>query len=202
MAAPSVQPVIDLMRKNRAVYEEFCRSLSEDELRRPVPPDNKWTVMDFVIHNLTFDDLTTLWAESVMAGNTNAPAGPDGQPFDVDAWNQERVEGWRGKSLDVVFAASVAERAKFEETLSRLTDEDMGQIVDFPGDNKRDPARVQFGLFLHGLARHDPIHVADMLKALPERADDPELKSWLDDRMVEWYQQAMAGEARRVKSKE
>ena len=29
-----------------------------------------------------------------------------------------------------------------------------------------------------GLARHDPIHVADMIKALPERGEDPDIKAW------------------------
>ena len=197
MAAPSVQPVIDALRKNRALFEKFCRSLSEEELRRPVPPDNKWTVKDFIIHNLSFDDLTTRWVESVVAGNTAAPAGPDGKAFDVDAWNAERVAQWRGKTLAEIFAASVPERARFEEALAKMTDEDKQHVVDFPGDNKRDPAKVPFGLFLQGLTRHDPIHVADMLKALPERADDPGLKAWLDDRMVEWYQQAMSGPAKR-----
>jgi hypothetical protein len=197
MAAPSVQPVIDALRKNRALFETFCRSLSEEQLSRPVPPDYKWTVNDFIIHNLTFDDLTTAWVESVVAGNTSAPAAPDGSPFDVDARNEERVGQWRGKPLSEALAASVDEREKFFVALGTMADEDMQQIVEFPGDNKRDPAKVGFGLFLHGLARHDPIHVADMLKALPERADDPELKAWLDDRMVEWYQQAMSGPAKR-----
>ena len=52
-------------------------------------------------------------------------------------------------------------------------------------------------LFLFGLARHDNIHAADMLKALPERADDPELKAWLDDPAVKWYQDAMSGPPKR-----
>ena len=51
-------------------------------------------------------------------------------------------------------------------------------------------------LFLQGWARHDPIHVADMIKALPERAEDPQLKEWLDDSVVKWYQQTMGGPAR------
>ena len=48
---------------------------------------------------------------------------------------------------------------------------------------------------MSGLARHDPIHVADMVKALPERAEEPEIKAWLDDTVVKWYQRAMAGPA-------
>ena len=51
-------------------------------------------------------------------------------------------------------------------------------------DGVHDPAQVQFKLFLMGLARHDPIHVADMLKALPERAArsaQPTTMSWWPD---------------------
>jgi hypothetical protein len=196
MTTPAT-PIIEGLRTNRVRFEAFCRSLEAEELERPVPPDNRWTVQDFIIHSLTFDDLTTQWVESVVAGDGNPPAGPDGAPFNVDAWNDERVAAWRGKSLDELFAASVPERARFEEALGRLTDEDMRKVVGFPGDNKRDPAQVPFGLFLNGLVRHDPIHAADMLKALPERAGDPELQTWLDDRMVAWYQQAMSGPPRR-----
>jgi hypothetical protein len=197
MDAPA-QSVIDGMRSNRERFEAFCRSLSEEELQRPVPPDNAWTVKDFIIHLLAFDDLTSDWVEQVMAGNMSGPsATANGGKFDIDDWNNKRVVEWRGKTLDEMFAASAPERARFESALARLTEEQMRSIVDFPGDNKRDPGQIPFGLFLHGLVRHDPIHVADMLKALPERADDPGLKAWLDDRMVEWYQQAMSGPAKR-----
>jgi hypothetical protein len=192
------QPVIDGLRRNRETFEAFCRSLSDEELARPVPPDERWTVKDFIIHNLTFDALTTQWAERVASGQASPPETmDDGRPFDVDVWNDERVREFRPKSLDELFAASIPERRRFEEALAHLTDEDLQRVVDFPGDNKRDPARVPFGLFLHGLVRHDPIHAVDMLKALPERAEDPELRAWVDDRMVEWYQQAMSGPARR-----
>jgi hypothetical protein len=35
------------------------------------------------------------------------------------------------------------------------------------------------GQFLPGWTRHDATHVADMLKALPERRNDPEIVAWL-----------------------
>jgi hypothetical protein len=34
-----------------------------------------------------------------------------------------------------------------------------------------------------------------MLKALPERADDPAIREWLNHPAVTWYQNAMAGPA-------
>jgi hypothetical protein len=36
-----------------------------------------------------------------------------------------------------------------------------------------------------------------MVKALPERAEDPALKAWLNDTVVQWYQSTMAGPAKR-----
>jgi hypothetical protein len=50
---------------------------------------------------------------------------------------------------------------------------------------------------LNGLTRHDPIHVADMVKALPERAADPAIQAWTNDSVVQWYQTTMAGPATR-----
>jgi Mycothiol maleylpyruvate isomerase N-terminal domain len=198
MTAPSVVPVIETMQKNRERFVEFCRSLSEEELSRPVPPDNKWTVKDFIIHLATFEDLTTDWVEALVAGNATAPSQmEDGSKFDIDVWNNQRVAEWHDRSLDDILAQSVPDREHFVAALEKLTDEHTSTQIDFPGDNKRDPASVPFGLFLHGLARHDPVHVADIVKALPERANDPDIQEWIDDRMVQWYQQAMSGPAKR-----
>ena len=47
-------------------------------------------------------------------------------------------------------------------------------------------------LFLVGWAQHDPIHVADMIRALPELADDPDIKRWIDNRFVAGYQAVMS----------
>jgi hypothetical protein len=197
MDASPTQPIIDGLRKNRETFEAFCRSLSDEDLARPVPPDNKWTVKDFIIHNLTFDDLTTDWIERAAEGDVSAPAGVAGKPFDMDVWNNRRVEERRSLSIEELLERSGPERRAFEDALATLTDEQMKTVIAFPGDNKRDPAQVPLGLFLHGLVRHDPIHVVDILKALPERADDPDLAAWVDDRMVGWYQKAMAGPAKR-----
>ena len=197
MAAPA-QSVIDGLRANRERFEAFCNSLSQEELETLVPPDNAWTVKDFIIHLVAFDDLTAEWAENIMAGDLTGPSlNLDGSPYDMDAWNNQRVAEWRGQPLAAIFEACRPERERFIATLGKLSEEDMKQVVAFPGDNKRDPAPVPFGLFLQGLVSHDPVHVADIVKALPTRLEDPELVAWLDDRMVHWYQQAMAGPAKR-----
>ena len=61
---------------------------------------------------------------------------------------------------------------------------------------KREAVKLPLKLWLMGWAQHDPIHVADMLKALPERADDPALRAWIDNPFVAGYQKAMSGPAR------
>lgn len=197
MPSETVQRLVETFQTNRERFETFCRSLSEEELARPVP-DSSWQVKDFVSHLATLDTEIARWFEAVMAGDTSGPGqNPDGSKFDVDAWNEEAIQERKGWTLDQIFAEAAPNREKMLETLARMTDEDIEQTVHFSGDNKREPADVQFKLFLLGLAQHDPIHVADMVKALPERAEDDDLKAWLDNRAVQWYQTTMAGPARR-----
>lgn len=99
--------------------------------------------------------------------------------------------------MDEILDEAAANRKRFESALRLLEDEHLESLVQFSGDNKRDPAQVPLKQFLSGLCRHDPIHVADMLKALPERAGDPDLRAWLDDPTVKWYQDVMSGPPRR-----
>ena len=184
-------------RTNRTRFEEFCRSLSEEELERPVP-GSTWQVKDFVSHLGTLDTLLTRQFRSFASGNPETLGqNANGTPFDLDRWNDAEVEKRRGWTLEQMLEEASENRKAFLEALSRLTDEQIEQTMRFTGDNKRDPADIPFKLLLYGLARHDPIHVADMVKALPERAGDPELQAWLDHPAVTWYQNAMAGPAKR-----
>jgi uncharacterized damage-inducible protein DinB len=193
MASETIERLVQQFRTNRTRFQAFCMSLSDEELERPVP-DSTYRVKDFASHLATLDTELTRWFEAIREGKTNAPTqSADGSPFNVDKWNDAMVAERRDWSLDQIFDEAEANRKQLLEALQELDDEKIEQIVHFPGDNKRSPADVPFKLFLAGLARHDPIHVADMLKALPEHADDPELQAWLDDPAVKWYQDAMAG---------
>jgi len=197
MASESIERLAEKFRANRDRFEAFCRSLSGEELERPVP-NSTWRVKDFVTHLGTLDSLLTRQFRSFAAGTPETIGqNVDGTPFDIDRWNDAEVEKRRGWTLEQILDEASENRKVFLEALSRLTDEQIEQTMHFTGDNKRDPADIPFKLFLYGLARHDPIHVADMVKALPERARDPELRAWLDDPAVTWYQNAMAGPANR-----
>jgi uncharacterized damage-inducible protein DinB len=197
MPSETIDRITQQFRANRDRFEAFCRSLSDEELARPVP-GSTWTVKDFVSHLATLDTELIRWFEAVREGTTDEPArSADGSPFDVDKWNNGVVAERSAWSLDQIFEEATRNRKRLLAALHTLDDAKIEQTVRFPGDNKRPPADIPFKLFLFGLARHDNIHAADMLKALPERVEDPDLKAWLDDPAVKWYQDAMSGPPKR-----
>ncbi len=196
MKSSSVQHAADTMHKHRQQFEEFCRSLSEEDLDRLVP-DSTWTVKDFIIHLAQLDEEIVRWMTALQEGRTEmANTNPDGGKFDIDAYNDAQIARRHDWPLDKILAEGEANRARLTAVMAELEDEQIERTVHFTGDNKRPAADVQFKLFLAGLARHDPIHVADMIKALPERASDPVIIAWLDDGAVKWYQNAMSGPPR------
>jgi len=193
MPSETIERLAQQFRSNRERFEAFCRSLTDEELERPVP-NSTYRVKDFASHLATLDPELVRWFEGVREGRSDEPSrSADGSPFDVDTFNDALVAERRGWSLDQIFEEAAGNRKQLLSALEALDDEAIERTVHFPGDNKRPPADVPFKLFLFGLTRHDNIHAADMLKALPERLDDQELKVWLDDPAVKWYQNAMAG---------
>ncbi len=197
MTSESILAMIDRFKDNRERFIAFCRSLSDEELIRPVP-GSTYRVLDFVGHLATLDPVLARQFDSAAGGHIEELGrNNDGSPFDIDAYNDAEVAARRDWSLDQMLEEAATNRATFLASLAKLEDEHIDNVVHFTGDNKRDPADVPFKIFLQGLTRHDPIHVADMVKALPERAEDPELKAWLNDTVVQWYQTTMAGPPKR-----
>jgi len=196
-SSDTVAGIIGSIRDHRAKFERFCRSLGEEELARPVP-DSTWIVKDFVSHLATLDPEMVRSFEAAAAGRPEeAGRNADGSPFDLDGFNDAQVAERRGWPLERILAEAADNRAALIETLEGFTNEDISQLLHFQGDAKRSPAQLPLKVFLMGWSLHDPIHVADMLKALPERAGDPELAAWLSHPVIQGYQQAMAGPARR-----
>ena len=196
MGTERMQKTIKTTRDERRRFEAFCRSLSEEELERPVP-DSTWIVRDFISHLGTLDTELTRWFEGVANGVPDAiERNADGRPFERDNWNDSRVAERREWTLDKIFDEAAANRERLIVTLEKLTDEQTDSVAHFLGDSKRPPTDVPLRYFLAGWAQHDGIHVADMLKALPERAADPEMQAWMDNPAVIWYQKTMAAPAR------
>ena len=175
--APRMLPIVDRLKGERAGLERFARSLSDEELSRVVP-GGTWTVKDFIVHVATLDAAYIGWF-TALAGDTD-PGNHRGSPgFDVDRFNEAAVTERRGRSVDDVLHEAAILRGRLIAVMERFSDEKLDSTVRFGGDRKRPPVDLPLGQFLPGWACHDAIHVADMLKALPERRTDPEIVAWL-----------------------
>jgi Mycothiol maleylpyruvate isomerase N-terminal domain len=199
MTSETITKLIGYFESNRERFIEFCRSLSDEQLQRPVP-NSTYTVKDFVSHLGTLDPLLAEQFDALASGN-NEPlgrrVGADGQPFDIDKYNDAVVAERHDWSLDAILDEAAKNREVFLASLAKLEDAQIEQTMRFTGDNKRPAADIPYKLFLSGLTRHDPIHVADMVKALPERGEDSAIKEWINDTVVQWYQTTMSGPPKR-----
>ncbi len=188
MSSPAVLQVIDELDRHRARFEAFCRSLSAEELVRPVP-SSSWQVRDFIAHLATIDVPVAEMFRAMHAGEDTGLRTGDGEKFDVDGWNDRQVIERRALDLEAVLAEAAQTRADLKERLAAITDEDLARTLKFAGDSKRPAAEIPFGAYLRGWCKHDPMHAMDMSRALPER--QAELAPWFDDPMIQGYQKAM-----------
>ena len=198
MPSETVRMVIDNIKAHRVRFEKFCRSLSEEELMRPVP-NSTWLVKDFASHLASLDPaMAESFRLSAQGRADEVFHTEQSEAFrDLDAWNDARVAERRGWPLERILEEAAANRAALIETLEGISEEALGRDMYFAGDNKRSAATLPLRAFMLGWALHDPIHAADMLKALPERAGEAELQAWVEHPVVKGYQAAMAGPARR-----
>ena len=174
---PRVKTILDSLGDDRARLERFARSLTQEDLSRAVP-GSTWTVKDFIAHVATLDDAYLGWF-TALAGDRD-PGNHRGSPgFDVDHFNEAAVAERRGRSIDDILVEAARLRARLIAAMERFSDEQLDSTIRFSGDRKRPPVDLPLGQFLGGWSRHDAIHVADVLKALPERRNDPEVSTWL-----------------------
>jgi hypothetical protein len=192
-----VTKTIERTREQRKKFEAFCRSLSEEELNRPVP-DSTWIVKDFVSHLGSLDPTLTQFFKATAAGRPEEEGlTADGGSLDIDALNDELVAERREWPVERILGEAAANRTDLIAALEAISEEDVSRVMNFQGDNKRSPAQMPLKVFLAGWKMHDAIHAADMLKALPQRAEDPEVRAWMNHPMIKGYQTAMAGPSRR-----
>jgi hypothetical protein len=186
----TVERVIPVIQENRRRFEEFCYSLSEEQLARPVP-NSTWIVKDFASHLCALDLLFAEYIDAVHAGGEiDMRQTAEGGAFSLDPWNDAQVADRRERSLRDIFAEAATNRERLIDALERLTEDDVDRMMHF-SDPKRGEADFPLKAFLIGWAQHDPIHAADMIKALPELAEDTDIATWLANPFVTGYQASM-----------
>ncbi len=190
---PRVQALLDTVTTERRQFERFSRSLDAEELTCPVS-GTTWRVKDFISHVATLDAPYAGWfAEMTGAAETGLHRGS--LDFDVDVYNEAAVAGYHDRGVEDILADAARGRAALGAVLERLEDAHLDATIRFGGDRKRPPVHRPLAQFLQGWTGHDAIHVADMLKALPERRTDPAIVAWLGRpaiaAVIGRYQQAM-----------
>lgn len=179
---PRAQAIVHEMAEHRRRFEDFCRSLTAEELRRQVP-GTPWTAHDYIAHLCTVEALISAFF-APFVGRTDIPrpevAPP--QPFDIDDWNAEMVAKRRGTLVDELLAEGARNRGSYERVLGTMREAQLDAMIPFGGDRKvidLPATTVRLEGLLMAIALHDPTHMQDILRALPERAEEPVIKEWL-----------------------
>lgn len=167
---------------HRVRFESFARSLSDDELALPVP-QSEWIVKDYISHLATIDLTVKEWFRTLATGEAPPPSRekPTERPaFDIDAWNNRQVAKRREATVEQILEEAATNRAELLAIMDLFSDATLDADIPFPGDANRAPSSMNFGGYLIAWATHDPAHTLDMLRALPGRRDEQELRDWLD----------------------
>ena len=107
----TVRQVVEAVVANRERFEAFCRSLTEEQLGRPVP-ESEWIVRDFAAHLGTLDVEFERWFGAVAAGSPlDSSRSADGAAFDIDAYNDAHVAERRQWPFERVLAEAADLRA-------------------------------------------------------------------------------------------
>lgn len=175
-----IQPIIEETARHRVRFEAFCRSLSAEELAASVP-DTAWAVHGYIAHLCTIDSLVSpFFAPMVGIADIPPPDPLPPVPFDIDEWNEAIVPRRAGASLDQLFEEAARHRANYVRVLAALSDAHLDAMIPFGGDRKvidLPATTVRLEDLCWAIALHDGNHTQDILRALPQRAQD--VREWL-----------------------
>ena len=178
---PRTRLVVDEMARHRVQFEHLCHDLSAAELAATIPGSH-WSVKDYIAHLCTIDALIAHAFAAQVGQQAPMPDIPYPQPFDIDDWNEAAVRSRADRSVDDLLAEGATNSEYMRNAISAMTDEHLDRIIPYGGDRKTlnlKPSMVRFGGLLWGIAVHDPTHTRDILRALPERAEQPWIQEWL-----------------------
>ncbi|HMO53164.1 MAG TPA: hypothetical protein PJ994_01545, partial [Tepidiformaceae bacterium] len=115
------------------------------------------------------------WFEHVADGRRwHSNNSEDGSPFNIDTWNEARINERRDASVDELFAEAAELREKLWSAVERFTPEVLASEFDFRG------TMTSYQRYLELWTLHDPAHSLDMLRGLPELKEDPDLRQWIN----------------------
>lgn len=179
---PRIHLIVDELSRHRHQFEAFCRMLTEAELAALIP-ESPWTVKDYIAHLATIDGLIAP-TFGMAAGVEGIPQSdiPATAPFDIDDWNAAAVEARSDANVEELLEEAARHRASFVRAIEGLSDAALDAEVQFGSRRATGlpDAPVPLRAILWAIAVHDPNHTSDILRALPNRADEPFVREWLE----------------------
>jgi len=186
---PDVAAVLQELDAHRARFIVFCRLLSPEELGLAVPASD-WQVRDFIAHLATIDVPVTAMFTALQQREDVERAAASDDRWDVDRWNQGRIEQRRGRGVHELLTEAAEARVELRKVLAAFDEDALERKLRFGGDARRAPAEVRVLDYLRGWCKHDPMHVVDMLRAIPMRRTAV-VEQWIDDPVIASYQSQM-----------
>lgn len=165
-----LEPVVKETNENRATFEAFCISLKPEELTASIP-GTTWRVKDYIAHLATIDLFVADWFEHQADGKPWRPTGDGGGAFNIDTWNEARIQERLDATVPELLAEAAGLRARLWAAVDRFSPEVLAAEFDFRGHN------ITFLRYMELWVAHDPAHTADMLPGIPERRG--EVEGWL-----------------------
>ena len=127
-----VEDILAELDGHRMQFIVLCRSLNDEQLARPVPKST-WIVRDFIAHLGTIDGPVAQMFRSLHEGVDPGVRSGDGQRWDVDRWNESRIQERRTKSVDELLFEAAAERTALRAVLASLTKDDLRKTITSSG---------------------------------------------------------------------
>lgn len=167
-----LEPVVREADENRETFAAFSRSLSPAQLQAVVP-GSAWRAVDYLSHLASIDIWVGEWFAHLADERPWRPAGEDGGPFDIDVWNDARIDERRDAGVEALLTEAAEHRQRLWAAVDRFTPAVLDRTFSFRG------REITYLRYLQLWVAHDPAHAADMLRALPELAGDEPLRRWL-----------------------
>ncbi len=173
-----IAKLVETTNRHRTTFERLCGSLTSTEAETPIEGSH-WRVKDYIAHLASIDIWMVDWFEAMVDGRHWVPRADDGGPFDIDKWNDARIEERREATVDELLSEAAEHRASLMATFPRFSRATLDSRFKFRG---RD---VTFIEYIDMWTLHDPAHSNDFLKALPEKRREPFVREWMDELRAE-----------------
>jgi hypothetical protein len=130
-------------------------------------------VQDYIAHLATIDIFVADWFEHHAAGERWRPTLEDGSPFNIDTWNEARIQERHDATVEDLLEEAGKHRKRLWAAVKSFTEDQLEARFNFRGHD------ITHLRYLQLWTAHDPAHSLDMLRGLPPARRDASMDAWL-----------------------